>query len=158
MKISALSNKPLYPSSISVLLIGKNAPALDAIKDKLRKHTGVSIVADMATNIKDGMLKAFSLKPNCIILDDDLDNEEINRFTQEMDKDESVSETPISILKTSNYRQIVNSRIQDFMLKEGITSDQLVRGVVNMMKYKKTNLYLYKTYKKGKTRISKLFK
>jgi hypothetical protein len=143
---------------IRILLIGKSSIELNDWYDKLSKYTDIQFITDIADNIKEGLLKAFSIQPSMILLDDNLDDQEINEFTDSLDLDEQLGETSIGILKSSNQRKVMNSRVQDFIWKEELTTDSLAKTIMNNLKFRKTQALFFNTYRKGKRKVQGIFK
>lgn len=159
MKTSTtLSKKHIYRKPINVMLVGNNPIELNEVYRKLREFRGAKFIPSISFNISDALKKIFISKPNCILVDDNLENKNIQELAENIARDSRTKDIPVTLLKSSNYKEILSGNIQDYLLKESLSSDRLARAIVNVIHYRRTNLYLYKTYKKTKRRVNKFFK
>ena len=159
MKSSQIDTEnSLDESSINVLLIGNNPMELNPVHDKLKNSQSIKFITEISFNISDALMKIFKFEPNCILVDDNLENKNIKKLTGNMKKDERTRHIPITLLKSSNYKQILSNGIMDFLLKDNLSADKLYRSILNVTNMRRTHLYLYKSYKRSKHKVSKLMK
>jgi len=151
-----IDNTDNTSNPVNILLIGNNPIELGKVYEQLKKASGIRFITEIAFTLSDGIKKAMNDKPSCILIDDNLDDQNIKTLTDNLNNDERTSDIPITLLKSSNYREIIASGIQDFLLKDYLTADKLTRSILNGIKYRKTKVYLYKTYKWSKRKIAKL--
>ncbi len=157
MKSTLTIEKPdVAASPVSILLIGNNPVELGKVYEQLKKATGIRFITEIAFSLSDGVKKAMKVKPSCILVDDNLSNKNIKALTDNLNKDERTSDIPVTLLKSSNYKEVIASGIQDFLLKDYLTADKLTRSILNGIKYRKTKVYLYKTYKWSKRKMAQL--
>jgi len=140
---------------INVMLIGNNPIELGRVYDKLKKSTTVKYITDISFNISDAMLKILPFQPNLILVDDNLSKKNIQKLAKNIARDERTKDIPITLLKTSNYNEIISTGIQDFLMKDGFSADKLYRSILNVLKFRRTHIYLYKTYKRAKVNFQK---
>ena len=159
MKSSRIvTENSLGESSINVLLIGNNPIELNPVHDKPKNSKSIKFITEISFNISDALMKIFQFKPNCILVDDNLENKNIKKLTGKMKMDERIRHIPITLLKSSNYKRIISNGIMDFLLKDNLSADKLYRSILNVTNMRRTHLYLYKSYKRSKHKVSKLMK
>jgi DNA-binding NarL/FixJ family response regulator len=141
---------------ISVLLIGNNPVELGHVYDFLKNFKPITFIANTSFSLKDSLLKLKEI-PNCILVDDNFKDSNINELIREINENEETCEIPVTLLKTSNYNEVNVSGIADFLLKDGLSSENLTRCITNVIKFKKTRRYLYNNYTKNKRRVRKFF-
>lgn len=129
---------------------------MSRIYDQLKRATGVRFITNIAFSLSDGIAKAISLKPSCILVDDAMENKNISAFTQSLTDDKRTSDIPVALLKSSNYTSISASGIQEYLLKDYLDTERLTNSIRNILKYKRMRLYLYKSYKVSKRKIKEL--
>ena len=132
-------------ASINVLLIGNNPGELSAIYEHLCRYSGVKFIIDIAFSVSDALAIATKLKPNHVLVDDNLKKLEIRKFTKNMSRISSTKDIPITLLKTSNYHSMTNLGFQDFLMKETFSADKFYRSIKNLLKWKRAQAYLDKS-------------
>lgn len=141
---------------VNILLIGNNPIEMSRIYDQLKRATGVRFITNIAFSLSDGIAKAVSTKPSCILVDDAMEDRHISDFTRSLTDDTRTSDIPVALLKSSNYTSISASGIQEYLLKEYLDADRLTKSIRNILKYKRMRLILYKSYKVSKRKIKQL--
>ena len=129
---------------------------MSRIYDQLKRATGIKFITNIAFSLSDGLTKAISTSPSCILVDDNMESKVISEFTSNLNNDSRTSEIPVALLKSSNYKSISASGIQDYLLKDYLDTERLTKAIRNLLKYKRMRLYLYKTYKVSKRKIRSL--
>jgi len=138
------------------LLIGNNPIEMSRIYDQLKRASGARYITSIAFSLSDGLKKAIATSPSCILVDDNMENKVISELTDNLNNDSRTSDIPVALLKSSNYRSISASGIQEYLLKDYLDTERLTKSIRNLMKYKRMRLYLYKSYKVSKRRMKKL--
>ena len=145
-------------NSINILIIGNNPVELSSIYENLRKFDGVKFITEFAFNLSDAKDKAAKSKPSYILVDDNLRKKDIRAFTKSMRDDQETRDIPIALLKSSNYGAWLTSGFQDFLMKESFSADKFYKSILNLFRWRKTQLYLLKTYRKSQKKVVDLSK
>ncbi len=149
--------KRIIKGSIRVLLIGNNPIELSPIYDALNNFSKKKFKTEIAFNIHDSILKAIKFKPRCIVLDDNVERENIRTFMEQLRGDERTAAIPVTLMKNSNRSESFSAGIQDFVLKENLTTDRIARSIFNAIRYSKTQRFLFNTYYKNKSKVLNFF-
>ena len=138
--------------TVNVLLIGNNPVELSQVYKFLKSFKPITFIAKTSFSLKDSLMKVKE-KPNAILIDDNFDNKNIDRFIREIHENEETAEIPVTLLKTSNYTEVNVQGIADYLLKDNLSSEKLTRTILNAIKFKNTRRYLYYNYKKNKRKF-----
>jgi hypothetical protein len=95
--------------------------------------------------------------PDHILIDDNIGRPELKKMVTSLLKERKTKNTPITVLKNSNYQEAIATGVMDFMLKEHLSADSLLSTLRNSLKFRQTQLYLYKAYKRRKGQLARLF-
>ena len=138
--------------SINVFLIGNNPIELSSIYDKLKDIKSRTFKTEIGFELKGLVNKIRRFSPSCILIDDNLSRLDIVKLIKKLSSDNKTKNIPITVIKNSNYKEGF-SEVQDYVLKESMTSDSLSHSILNAIKFKRMQTYIYKKYKKNKSRI-----
>jgi DNA-binding NarL/FixJ family response regulator len=153
---ASLENNPNKP--IHVLLVGNNPIELSTITGFLRNNSGTRFISEIAFDLRSLFSRIGKFKPNYILIDDNIGRHDLKRLVHKLHGSARTKDIPIAILKNSNYTEALNSvDVQDYLLKNTISSESLSRSILNGLKFKNTRAFLYKSLKKGKKRLLNLF-
>ncbi len=153
-----MESEPKTSNSINVLIIGNNPVELSSIYENLRKFDGVKFITEFTFSLGDARLRATKSKPNYILVDDNLKRTDIRAFTRIMNDDHKTRDIPIALLKSSNYGARLTSGFQDFVMKENFSADKFYKSILNLFRWRKTQIYLYETYRKSQWKVADLSK
>ena len=151
--MKALETNPKISDSINVYLIGNNPVELGAVYDKLKAIKSRTFNAEIDFDLKNIFSKIARYNPACILIDDNLEKLKLKKLIKRLSRHNSTKNIPITILKNSNYKEASIEEAQEYILKESITSDRLSITILNSIKLKRMQTYLYKTYRKRKSQF-----
>ncbi|MFZ5972254.1 MAG: hypothetical protein ACOYXA_11735 [Bacteroidota bacterium] len=143
--------------SLKVLIVGNNPIDLSKLLDNVKKIEGKRIVTEIAFDLQSALDRLTKFAPDHIVLDDNIGRPELRRTVSAFLKERRTKSIPITVLKNSNYHEAIASGVMDFLLKENLTGDALYRSLKNSLKFRQTQLYLYKAYKRRKGQLARLF-
>jgi CheY-like chemotaxis protein len=124
--------------SYNVLLIGNNPMTLDNIYGKLMNLKDKKMIIDFCFDCRKSIIRALRFRPHIIFLDDNINKKLIRKFIDRINRNQKTKDIPITLLKSSNYNEVVTSGVQDYLLKESITSERLYHTMQNAGRFKKT--------------------
>jgi DNA-binding NtrC family response regulator len=143
-------------SPLNVLLVGNNPMEMGTVLDKLNQVRKQKITTEIAFDLKSILERLVRFRPNFIFIDDNIGRLELRETVKELASHGKTKHIPITVLKTSNYREALGaSSILDYLLKENLSADALYNTVRNSLKFRKTQLDLNKVYQKRKTQLVK---
>jgi CheY-like chemotaxis protein len=122
----------------NVLLIGNNPMTLGSIYKKLMGLKDKRLIIDFCFDCQKSIMRALRFRPNIIFLDDNINKKLIRKFIDRINRNKRTKDIPIALLKSSNYNEVVTSGVQDYLLKENITSERLYHTMRNAGKFKRT--------------------
>ncbi len=141
---------------LNVLLVGNNPIELSKVFDSIRNVPGKRILTEIAFDIKTILERLVKFRPNYILIDDNIGKLELKNAVRMLGKDKKTKDIPIAILKNSNYEEVFSVGVMDYILKENINGHSLYTALSNSLKFRKTQLYLYKALKKRKVQLKRL--
>jgi hypothetical protein len=144
-------------ASLNVLLIGNNPIELGSVLEHLKQVRTQKIIIEIAFDLKGIIERLVMFKPNFIIIDDNIGRVELRETVKKLSSIRKTKDIPITLLKTSNYHEAVESKsILDYLLKQNLSADALYNTVKNSLRFQKTQQYLQNIYqKKRKTELLK---
>ncbi|MEQ8425342.1 MAG: hypothetical protein RIA63_11580, partial [Cyclobacteriaceae bacterium] len=107
-------------------------------------------------NIKTILERLVNFKPNYILIDDNIGKVELKNAVRMLSSDKKTKNIPIAILKNSNYEEVFSVGVMDYILKENISGQSLYSVLTNSLKFRRTQLYLYKALKRRKGQLKRL--
>jgi DNA-binding response OmpR family regulator len=151
MKSTAQNSSPL-----NVLLIGNNPMELGTVLDKLKEVRTQKIITEIAFDLRSILERLMSFNPNFIFIDDNIGRLELQATLKQLSSNRKTKDVPITVLKSSNYHEASGaSSILDYLLKQNLSADALYNTVKNSLRFRRTQLYLFKIYQKRKTESTK---
>lgn len=141
---------------LRVLLIGNNPIQMGSLFKDLSDYAEVRYMAETSFTVEDSLKKIQRTRPHCIVIDDSLEPKAIKDLVEAISNEEVLQDIPITLLKDSNYKSRGYNGIQDFLLKDGLSIEQFSKSIVNAIKFRKSHLSLYRSYKKGKSKVNSL--
>ncbi|HZY78842.1 MAG TPA: hypothetical protein VFE50_04920 [Cyclobacteriaceae bacterium] len=144
-------------TTLKLLVVGNNPIELSKVLDQIEKieqKKDVRIAFDFQS-ITD---RLSHFKPDFILIDDNIGKAELRHVVDELLSDRHTKNIPITVLKNSNYREAISTGVMDYILKENLSGDKIYRAMLNSFKVRKTQLYLYNSYKKRKGQLLRMFR
>lgn len=141
-------------ADINIYMIGNNPIELGVIYDKLKAIKKHSFRAEIGFDLKNAFKRIAKYRPACILIDDNMEKLTLRRLIKRLSSHNSTKDIPITVLKNSNYQEPIIEDAQEYILKHSLTSESLARTILNSMKWKKMQTYLYSTYQKRKSQFT----
>jgi hypothetical protein len=143
-------------SPLNVLLIGNNPMEMGAVLDKLNQVRSQKITTEIAFDLRSILQRLVRFNPNFIFIDDNIGRAELQQTVKELESNGKTKDIPITVLKSSNYREAFGaSSILDYLLKENLSAEALYNTVRNSLRFRKTQLHLNKAYQRRKSLLLK---
>jgi DNA-binding response OmpR family regulator len=140
-----------HPNPLNVLLIGNNPMELGTVLDKLKEVRAQKIITEIAFDLKSILERLIRFNPNFIFIDDNIGRLELAETLKQLSSNRKTKDVPITVLKSSNYHEALGaSSVLDYLLKQNLSADALYNTVKNSLRFRRTQLYLYKIYQKRK--------
>jgi len=139
--------------NLNVLLVGNNPIELSKVFDNIKNVPGKKILTEIAFDIKTILERLVNFRPNYILIDDNIGKLELKNAVRLLGRDKKTKDIPIAILKNSNYEEVFSVGVMDYILKENINGDSLYTALTNSLKFKRTQMYLYKALRKRKGQL-----
>jgi hypothetical protein len=144
-------------SPLNVLLIGNNPMEMGTVLDKLNQVRSQKITTEIAFDLRSILQRLVLFNPNFIFIDDNIGRAELQQTVKELESNGKTKGIPITVLKSSNYREALGaSSILDYLLKENLSVDALYNTVRNSLRFRKTQLHLNRAYQKRKSLLLKV--
>lgn len=141
---------------LNVLLIGNNPIDLGKTLEKLNQIHGRKIITEIAFDLRSILERLMKFKPNFILIDDNIGKSELTETINTLSKSRKTKDVPITVLKNSNYQESSTSGILDYVLKQHFSAESFYSILRNSLKFRRTQLFLYKAYQKRKKQLKKL--
>jgi len=140
-----------HPNPLNVLLIGNNPMELGTVLDKLKEVRTQKIITEIAFDLRSILERLIRFNPNFIFIDDNIGRLELAETLKQLSSNRKTKDVPITVLKSSNYHEALGaSSVLDYLLKQNLSADALYNTVKNSLRFRRTQLYLYKVYQKRK--------
>jgi CheY-like chemotaxis protein len=145
------SSEPLH-----VLLIGNNPIDLTKTLEKLNQIHGRRIITEIAFDLRSIVERLIKFNPNFILIDDNIGKSELTQTINTLSKSRKTKDVPITVLKNSNYHESSSAGILDYVLKQNFSAESFYSMLRNSLKFKRTQLFLYKAYQSRKKQLHRL--
>lgn len=142
---------------LKLLVVGNNPIELSRVLEQIEKidrQKDVKIAFDFHSIID----RLSNFKPDFILIDDNIGRSELRHVVDSLLSERRTKNIPITVLKNSNYHEAISTGVMDYVLKENLSGDKIYRALRNSLKIKKTQLYLYNSYKKRKGQLMRMFR
>jgi PleD family two-component response regulator len=143
--------------TLKLLVVGNNPIELSKVLDQIEKidrKKDVRIAFDFQSIID----RLSQFKPDFILIDDNIGKVELRHVVDELLDHRKTKNIPITVLKNSNYHEAISSGVMDYILKENLSGESIHKALSNSFKIRKTQLYLYNSYKKRKGQLMRMFR
>jgi CheY-like chemotaxis protein len=144
------------PEPLNVLLIGNNPIDLTRTLEKLNQLHGRRIITEIAFDLRSIVERLIKFNPNFILIDDNIGRLELTETVNTLSRSRKTKNVPITVLKNSNYHESSGTGILDYVLKQHFSADSFYSILKNSLKFKRTQVYLYKAYQRRKRQLKKL--
>jgi len=134
----------------NIFLIGNNPQEMSSMEHNLTQYNKMNFIAEVGFDLRDSIAKVFKNKPSYILLDDFYPVLQIKKFIKRIRQNSKTQNIPIALLKSSNNYHVRVDGIQDFFLKDNFSADRLFYAIKNSRKIRRTQIVLYKSYKKSR--------
>lgn len=148
----------LNNEELNVLIIGNNPTELSRVFESLEGIPGKHISAEIAFDLETIFERLARFTPKFILIDDNIGRGELKTAVSALLKYRKTKRIPITVLKNSNYHEAINSGVMNYILKNDLTGESLYRALTNSVKFKNTQRYLFKSYKKRRRQIQRILK
>lgn len=152
-----MENSSHIQSPINILLIGNNPIEMSTMLKTIGLVPGRKIVTEIAFDVKSSLERLVKFQPDFILIDDNIGRTELSQTVYSLVHHTKTGETPITVLKNSNYEEaVVSADIMDYLLKKNLTAEALYNTIKNTLKFKRTRQYLSEAYAKRKGQLLKM--
>jgi CheY-like chemotaxis protein len=143
---------------VNVLLIGNNPIDMSSILEKLNQIRGAKVITEIAFDLRSILERLMRFKPNYILIDDNIGKAELAQTVNALAQAPKTRNIPIAVLKNSNYQESYGAgSILDYLLKNNLSADSLYNTLRNSLRFRKTQVYLYKAYNKRRNALKKAY-
>lgn len=150
--------KSVSTEKLKVLIVGNNPIELSRVFDSLGKMRSRHVTTEIAFDLKSAQERLENFRPDYILIDDNIGREELKLAVSFLLNDRKTKNIPISVLKNSNYAEAITSGVMNYILKGNISGESLYAELKNSLRFRKTQLYLYRAYKKRKGQLLRLLR
>jgi len=141
---------------LNVLLIGNNPIDLTKTLEKLNQIHGRRIITEIAFDLRSIVERLLKFNPNYILIDDNIGKTELTQTINTLSKSRKTKDVPITVLKNSNYHESSTVGILDYVLKQHFSAESFYSMLRNSLKFKRTQLFLFRAYQRRKRQLRKL--
>jgi len=131
--------------AINILLIGNNPGDLGYLSQYL-KASRRKFHTDAVFCIKNCLKFVVANQPDCIMIDENLGQENVEEILDDLNSDYRTNSIPITILRQENSPKIYYSAVQTYIIKEKMSKEGITDAILNAIKSKKNQRYFYTTY------------
>jgi PleD family two-component response regulator len=116
--------------NIPVLIIGNNPIEMTSVYNILVTNTEKNYVADVCFDVKDCFNRIAKQKPKVILIDDNLLIDDINKLIKVLKSNAKTADIKVIVLKSTNWNFNVVDNVDDYILKDTISSGLLDRTII----------------------------
>jgi hypothetical protein len=143
--------------ALNILLIGNNPIDMGRTLDKLQELHGVKVITEIAFDLRSILERLMKFSPNFILIDDNIGRAELTLAVNTLSNSRKTKNIPITVIKNSNYQESYGSSgIMDYILKNNLSAESFYSTVRNVLKFKRTQRYLYQAYARRKNFFMKI--
>jgi CheY-like chemotaxis protein len=143
--------------SMNILLVGNNPSEISTIHHYISSLKRPLFRVAVIFGFNRIFRKIRKFKPESILIDDRMNRIRMKRLINRLHRNPNTREIPITLLKSSNDEFRINANIDNYVLKDNLTSENLHRMLLNSLKLRRTSIYLYKSYKKSRNLFEKIW-
>lgn len=139
---------------LNVLLIGNNPIDMSKTIEKINQIKGRKVITEIAFDLRSIVERLMRFNPNFILIDDNIGKAELAQAVDALSRTPKTKDIPITVLKNSNYQEALpTSGVLDYLLKQNFSADSLYTAIRNSLKFRRTQAYLYRAYRKRKRQL-----
>lgn len=142
--------------SLQVLMLGNNPIELGRVLERLQEVKGRTVITRFAFDLKSSLQCLVKFHPSFIIIDDNIGKTELNLSVRTFSNQRKTKHIPITVIKNSNYEELVNYGPLNYVLKSNLTGELLHKALANSMKYRKAQDYIKLVYRKRKGQLRQM--
>lgn len=142
---------------LNVLLVGNNPMEVDDIYCRLKTFSDPSFTTDVAFDIRNIFRRIRKFRPYSVLIDDRFNKTQLNRLIKRIHRNPKTMDIPVTVIKSSNRELGIAADVDNYLLKENLTAENLRTAIINSRRIRKTSLYIYKSYKKNLGLLQKVF-
>lgn len=143
--------------TLKLLVVGNNPIELSKVLDQIEKIDRKKEVR-IAFDFQSILDRLSNFRPDFILIDDNIGKAELRHAVDQLLSERRTKNIPITVLKNSNYHEAIGTGVMDFILKDNLSGDKIYRALLNSFKIRKTQRYLYNSYKKRKGQLMRIFR
>lgn len=134
---------------VNILLVGNNPIELTGMLNTIKRLPGRRVMTEIAFDLTSIWHRLVNFKPNHILIDDNIGMIALAQTVNRLSTNPKTRHVPITVLKNSNYSgSLVTNEVMDYVLKQNLTSEALLKSLGNSLKFMKARQYLINAYKK----------
>lgn len=139
---------------LNVLLIGNNPIDMSKTIEKINQIKGRKVITEIAFDLRSIVERLMKFNPNFILIDDNIGKTALAQAVATLSRTSKTKDIPITVLKNSNYREALPaSGVLDYLLKQNFSAESLYTAIRNSLKFRRTQVYLYRAYRKRKRQL-----
>lgn len=146
------------PSRLCIMLISNNPLEMSKLYDIVRQIKDRKINLVTAFSMSESIEKASLMRPDCIIVDDTFKKEQIESMVSQVTSRKRTNHASFALLKSNNYGIAAANGIQEFLLKDELSPEKLVRTILSAMRLRQTQAYLVRTYRVNKRIMKRIIR
>jgi len=139
-----------------VLMMGNNPLEMAQVFDLIKKIPDIHTFTEIAFDLKSGLNLLAQFCPTFILIDDNLGRKELGRAVATFARAKQSKNTPITILKSSNYQEAFGGTVMNYVLKESLSAEALYQAMKNSLIASRTQIQLMRMYQKRKGQLKRL--
>ena len=143
--------------TMNVLVVGNNPTEIKDIYFQIRKLKNPLFRIAIAFNLRRIFKRIRRFRPASILIDDRMNRKRMNRLIKRLHRNPKTREIPVTLLKSDNQEFRIDAEIDNYVLKENLTSENLRKTILNSRRIRRTNIYLYKSYKRSRHLLQKIW-
>ena len=141
---------------MNILLVGNHPMDMSTIYDNLASYKKAQLNTDILFDIKEIFARIAKIKPAGILLDDRLGAKELVSVTRQLFRNTSTQDIPVTLIKNSNFNELTSMKVDDYVMRNDVSGDKIYRSFKNSRRFRRTSLFLFKTYRKRKSQFANL--
>ncbi len=143
-------------NKMDILLVGNNPTEIRDIYYRLADFKNPRFVTHIAFDLTRIFRRIRRFRPYSIIIDDRFNKTKLNRLIKRIHRNPKTREIPVTVLKSNNDDLGIMADVDNYILKENLTAENLHNTIISSRQLRKTSMYLYKSYKRSRNLFQKI--
>ncbi len=143
--------------SMNVLLVGNNPTEISGLYSSLKSFENPRFNTDTAFHFNNIFRRIIKFRPASILIDDRFNRTKLNRLIKRIHRNPRTRDIPVTLLKSNNEDLGLTADIDNYVLKENLSAENLYFTILNSRRLRRTSIYLYKSYKKSRGLLQKIW-